>query len=339
MLFPCARTVPRIMPLAVSSVRQISTKGAMRPLPSASPRSPIAQQVRFARQSPFQRPSASWQSQGSYYQGARQGSQSFEQQGGWTRALTSVGIIAGTAIAANLFFNRPTRDALGLFEKDYLNTTFTYLGGGLTITGLAAYALHRSGWSFRLMATNPWVVLGVGLVASIGSMIGAQSLPRGHPLKLPCWLVFNVSQAAVLSPLFFLNPAILARAGLYTAGLMGSLCYVGATAKEDSYLYLGGTLLAGVTIVALSSLAPLVLPVTAMRTLAVTEAISLYGGLAVFGGFVLWDTQKILKHARLAQFGAIPADPLRESISLELDFINLFTRIVQILAMREQRRR
>ena len=70
-----------------------------------------------------------------------------------------------------------------------------------------------------------------------------------------------------------------------------------------------------------------------------TKAISLYGGLAVFGGFVLWDTQKILKHARLAQFGAIPADPLRESISLELDFINLFTRIVQILAMREQRRR
>ena len=104
-------------------------------------------------------------------------------------------------------------------------------------------------------------------------------------------------------------------------------------------MFLGGPLLAGVTIGALSSLAPLIIPIRFARTLALTEAVCLYGGLAVFGGFVLWDTQKILHHARLAQAGFIPADPLRESISLELDFINIFTRIVQILAMRDQRRR
>jgi growth hormone-inducible transmembrane protein len=52
---------------------------------------------------------------------------------------------------------------------------------------------------------------------------------------------------------------------------------------------MGGPLLAGITVVALSSLAPMVLPITAMRTLAVTEAVSLYGGLAVFSGFVLFE--------------------------------------------------
>lgn len=42
---------------------------------------------------------------------------------------------------------------------------------------------------------------------------------------------FNAFQAATLSPLFFYSPALLARAGLYTAGVVGSLSYVGATAK------------------------------------------------------------------------------------------------------------
>lgn len=143
----------------------------------------------------------------------------------------------------------------------------------------------------------------------------------------------------LLSPLFFMHPAILARAGLYTAGLMGSLAFVGATAKTDKYMYIGGPLLAGVAIVALSGLAPMVIPATAARTLMWTENIWLYGGLAVFGGFTLYDVQKILHHARLAERGLMAKDPVNESIHLELDFINIFVRMVQILAMQQNRRK
>lgn len=139
--------------------------------------------------------------------------------------------------------------------------------------------------------------------------------------------------------MLFFAPGILARAGLYTIGMMGSLAFVGATAKQEKYLYLGGPLLAGVAIVALSGLAPLVLPATAARTLMFTENLWLYGGLAVFGGFTLYDIQKILHHARLAERGIIAKDPVNESISLELDFINIFVRMVQILALQQNRRR
>jgi len=59
--------------------------------------------------------------------------------------------------------------------------------------------------------------------------------------------------------------------------------------STDKYLHLGGPLLAGVTVVALSSLAPMALPL-GIRGLAISEAISLYGGLAVFGGFVLYES-------------------------------------------------
>lgn len=137
----------------------------------------------------------------------------------------------------------------------------------------------------------------------------------------------------------FLQPALLARAGLYTVGMMGSIAFVGATAKQEKYLYLGAPLLAGVAIVALSGLAPLVVPATAARTLMVTENVWLYGGLAVFGGFTLYDVQKVLHHARMAERGLMKRDPVNEAISLELDFINIFIRMVQILGMQGNRRK
>lgn len=158
-------------------------------------------------------------------------------------------------------------------------------------------------------------------------------------MKYGFWTAFNLTQAAILSPLMFYNPALLARAGIYTVGMMGSIAFVGATAKQEKYLYLGGPLLAGVTIVALSGLAPLVVPATAARTLMWSERIWLYGGLAVFGGFTLYDVQKILHHARLAQRGYIKRDVVSESVSLELDFINIFVRMVQILGMRSNNRK
>lgn len=103
---------------------------------------------------------------------------------------------------------------------------------------------------------------------------------------------------------------------------MGSIAFVGATAKQEKYLYLGGPLLAGAAIVVVSGLAPLVLPAAAARTLIWTERLWLYGGLAVFGGFTLYDVQKILHHSRMAERGLIRKDAVNESISLELDFLN-----------------
>ena len=137
----------------------------------------------------------------------------------------------------------------------------------------------------------------------------------------------------------FMSPALLARAGIYTVGLMGSIAFVGATAKQEKYLYLGGPLLAGVVLVALSGLAPMVVPATAARTLMWSENIWLYGGLAVFGGFTLYDVQKILHHAKLAERGIVRKDVVNESISLELDFLNIFIRMVQILGMRNNNRK
>ncbi|RDB29533.1 Growth hormone-inducible transmembrane protein [Hypsizygus marmoreus] len=256
----------------------------------------------------------------------------------WQRLAVTVAGVAGTVVVLNGVFNRETRDALSLAERSYLHSTFQYTGGGLVLTALAARSMFKSGIAFRIMAANPWVVLGVSLVGGIGSMMGVFYTPPERPVqKHLFWLAFNACQAATLSPLFFFHPAILSRAALYTCGVVGAISYVGATATNDKYLNLGAPLLAGVTVVALSSLAPMALPL-GLRGLAITEAISLYGGLAVFGGFVLYDTQKILQHARLVEQGLKKADPVTEAISLQLDMINIFIRLVQILAMNQKKK-
>lgn len=110
---------------------------------------------------------------------------------------------------------------------------------------------------------------------------------------------FNGAQAVLLSPLLFFAPAILGRAALYTAGLVGALSYIGATAKSDQFLYMGGALMGGLVVVALSSLAPMLLPATATTAISLTSNISLYGGLGVFGCFVLYDVQKVVRRSLL----------------------------------------
>ncbi|KAJ5667238.1 Bax inhibitor 1-like protein [Penicillium longicatenatum] len=270
--------------------------------------------------------------------------QTYNTQGGsmGQKLMYGVAIVGGTVVATNFIFNRETREDGGMpdYERSFLNETFMHTGLGLGIIAIAARALHTTGWSYRLMAMNPWAVLGVGLVGSIGSMYGTfYTSPDNYVMKYGCWTLFNLTQAALLSPLMFYNPALLARAGIYTVGLMGSIAFVGATAKQEKYLYLGGPLLAGVVLVAISGLAPMVLPATAARSLMWSERIWLYGGLAVFGGFTLYDVQKVLHHARLAQRGLIKRDVVNESVSLELDFINIFVRMVQILGMRNNNRK
>ena len=93
------------------------------------------------------------------------------------RLLYGAGIVGATVLATNLIFNRETREDGGMppFERQYLNDTFLHTGLGVGIIGVAAQALHRSGWSYRLMAANPWVVVGVGLATSIGTMYGCMA--------------------------------------------------------------------------------------------------------------------------------------------------------------------
>ncbi|OLN81907.1 Growth hormone-inducible transmembrane protein [Colletotrichum chlorophyti] len=335
-----ARLAQRLPQLSQSPAAFRTT--ASRAFHQASPKKPIVARATGLTTSSFVAPNAFRNSSRTYMQQAAPGVQG-QQSTPLRKLMVGGAIFGGTLVAINIVFNRETRDDGGMpaYERDYLNDTFLHTGLGVGIIALSARQMIQSGFVYRLMVTNPWVVGLGGLALSFGTMYGTRAIsPDNYIPKYALWTAFNATQAAMIAPLLTMVPgALLARAGLYTVAMMGSLSIVGATAKQDKYLYIGGPLLAGLGVVVASSLAPMLLPVTAVRTLALTESISLYGGLAVFGGFTLYDVQKILHHARLAERGVIRKDAVNESIALELDFINIFVRMVQILMMQNNRRK
>ena len=66
------------------------------------------------------------------------------------------------------------------------------------MTALAARAMFRNGFAFRIMSANPWVVLGVSLMGSIGTMMGAMYTPPENTLlKHTFWLVSKRADYAI----------------------------------------------------------------------------------------------------------------------------------------------
>ncbi|GAA5852807.1 hypothetical protein JCM9279_006190 [Rhodotorula babjevae] len=256
----------------------------------------------------------------------------------WGKVGVNVGVGVAGAVGLNLLLNRET-SPLQAHEWEYLRSTFKYTGLGLAITAGAATLAFKNGLTYRMMAMNPWVVMGGSLVLSIGSMYGVYATAPDSPAHYAAWGIFSAAQGLTLSPMFFIAPAILGRAGLYTLGATSGIAYVGSTAKSDEYLWMGGPLLAGLGVLIASSLAPMLMPNMALRTLTVLESVGAYGGVAVFSGMLLYRTNQIKSHANLARRGAIPNDPIRESVGMILSVINLFTSIVRVMLLQQGNRR
>lgn len=104
--------------------------------------------------------------------------------------------------------------------------------------------------------------------------------------------------------------AILIRAAWYTAGIVGGLSTIAVCAPSDKFLYMGGPLAIGLGFVFASSLGSMFLPPTTVLG-AGLYSFALYGGLLLFSGFLLYDTQRIVnKAANHPVYAERPYDPV-----------------------------
>ncbi len=230
------------------------------------------------------------------------------------------------------------------------------------MSAATAAAIFRSPAAMAVVSRGGLVALGVSLVALIGSGAVARSIPyqEGLGSKQLAWLTHCAVLGAVVAPIALLGGQILVRAAWYTAGMVGGLsagevhslvsnllrtysvilmcsycnfCLVAACAPSDKFLTMGGPLALGLGVVFAASVGSHFLPPTSALG-AGMFSVALYGGLLLFGGFLLYDTQKIIHNAEAhPQYSNVKYDPINNSIGIYLDTVNIFIRIAQILAM------
>ena len=216
--------------------------------------------------------------------------------------------------------------------RNRVKNTLSYFSAGLCMTSLMTMAMTKSqrimNFSFKL-SQRPFICFGLSLASLIVPMIGMR-LPNNKDnfnIKHFSWIAFNAAISFTICPLiYFTGFSMAAEAALLTAGAVGGLGYIAYISKNDAFLGLNGFLSAGLGVMMAASLRSL------FFNSPILHNIWLYGGLALFMAYILYDVNKI----KIKAERAISYDPLAESISVYMDTINIFIRILMILNDRKK---
>lgn len=220
------------------------------------------------------------------------------------------------------------------YVKDRIKATYMYFGGSIGITAASAIAAFRSPVIMNLVSRNSFLAIAGIFAAMIGSGMVVRGLPYkpGIGAKQLAWVVHTSILGAIIAPMCILGGPLMIRAAWYTAGVVGGLSAVAVCAPSDKFLNMSGPLAIGLGVVFASSLGSMFLPPTTMLG-AGLYSMSLYGGLLLFSAFLLYDTQRIIRAAEVYPlYAEHPFDPVNASVSIYLDTLNIFVRILTILA-------
>ncbi|XP_064175231.1 growth hormone-inducible transmembrane protein [Anguilla rostrata] len=201
-------------------------------------------------------------------------------------------------------------------------------------TALSAMAVSRTPALMGLMMRGSWLAIGATFAAMIGAGMLVRSISYEHsPIpKHLAWMFHAGVMGAVVAPLTLLGGPLIVRAAWYTAGIVGGLSTVAMCAPSEKFLNMGGPLAVGLGVVFASSIGSMFLPPTSPFG-AGLYGVAVYGGLILFSMFLLYDTQKVIKRAETYPlYAAQKYDPINSCLGIYMDTLNIFMRMVMILA-------
>jgi FtsH-binding integral membrane protein len=212
--------------------------------------------------------------------------------------------------------------------RRHMLSIYNYMASGVLLSGIVALLFASSGLAQQVMTTPLRWVIALAPLGFVFAMSFGVNKMKTSTLQLLFWL-FSVAMGLSLSSIFlvYTGPSI-ASTFFATAGAFAGLSLVGYTTKKDlsgmgSFLIMGviGILIAMVINIFLQS-----------STLALAVSIL---GVLIFAGLTAYDTQRLKQEYQyLAGTEFAGKAVVMGALSLYLDFINMFTFLLQLLGDR-----
>lgn len=254
--------------------------------------------------------------------------------GSWSKVIlaTSATALVGLGIyrwrQANQGADYAERNAGFDRVHERIKRTYAYVFGGFALTAASAVACHVSGLSLKIL-NNAHYIVPVTCLVSCAALIATVCISKDNEkAKHVAWGIFNVSMGMMLAPLGFMNKAVLAQAAFISLSVGGLLTLTAFLAPDRRFLEWEGPLMTALTTISIASFVAIFFPRSAFAY-GVDRA-SLYGGLLIFSGLLMASTQRLMEEAETQPERLF--DPINSSLSIYLDSMNLFIRILRILA-------
>ena len=214
-----------------------------------------------------------------------------------------------------------------------MKNVYLWMTLALAVTGLtAAYVAMNPGWVYAI-ATNSVLFFGLIIAELAVVMILSARIARlSFATAGLMFATYSVLNGVTLSVIFLAyTMSSIATTFFVTAGTFGAMTLVGYTVKKDL------SAMGRVLIMALIGLIIASIVNMFVASSALDWAIT-YIGVLVFVGLTAYDTQKIkqmmLMHGDEVNDGTMKL-ALMASLTLYLDFINLFLYLLRIFGRRE----
>ncbi|KAI8139993.1 inhibitor of apoptosis-promoting Bax1-domain-containing protein [Fennellomyces sp. T-0311] len=167
--------------------------------------------------------------------------------------------------------------------------------------------------------SNVWMLY-VSMFASLGVLFALMWKARSTPLNYGLLALFTLIEGHLVGTIVtFYDQQIVLQALIITFGVFVGLTLFTLQSKWD-FSGMGPFLFAGISILFVVSLVQIFLPFSEGFQLAIAIA-----GVVIFSGYIVFDTYLIFN-----RYSA--EDYIMASVSLYMDIINLFLRILQILS-------
>jgi uncharacterized protein len=212
----------------------------------------------------------------------------------------------------------------------HMQRVYSYMAGGLALTGIVAYAAAASGF-YQTIAGTPliWIVMLAPLGFVLVLSFGIQRISVETAMVL-FWIYAAVMGLSLGGIFLVYTGTSIARVFFITAATYGATSLYGYTTRSDLSGF-GSFLLMGLIGVVIASVANILVGSSALQF-----AISIIG-VIVFVGLTAYDTQRIKEMYLESDTSEIAGKKaVLGALSLYLDFINLFMMLLQLFGQRRQ---